>query len=96
MPTFELLGERESEPTRVVPCDDGEAVPDVESFFLDDLSLSFVLDSCSCWTVVSGGQWKCLSWGINKADPRSGRGKQGLRITHHSLPKTLHIETPSR
>ena len=48
VPTFELLGERESEPTRVVPCDDGEAVPDVESFFLDDLSLSFVLDSCSC------------------------------------------------
>ena len=53
VPTFELLGERESEPPRVVPCDDGDAVPDVESFFFEDLSLSFVLDSCSCWTIVS-------------------------------------------
>jgi hypothetical protein len=48
VPTFELLGERESEPTRVVDCDDGDAVPDVESFFFEDLSLSFVLDNCSC------------------------------------------------
>lgn len=48
VPTLELLGERESAPTRVVDCDDGDAVPDAESFFLEDLSLSFVLDSCSC------------------------------------------------
>ena len=48
MPTLELLGERDSEPTRVAPVDDGDAVPDVESFFLVDLSLSFVLDNCSC------------------------------------------------
>jgi hypothetical protein len=48
VPTFELLGERESAPTRVVDCDDGDAVPDVESFFLDDLSLSLVLDNWSC------------------------------------------------
>jgi hypothetical protein len=45
--TFELLGERESA-LRVVDCDDGDAVTDAESFFLEDLSLSFVLDSCSC------------------------------------------------
>ena len=48
VPTFELLGERESEPTRVFPCDDGDEVPDDDSFFLEDLSLSFVLDNCSC------------------------------------------------
>lgn len=48
VPTLELLGERESAPTRVVDCDDGDAVPELESFFLEDLSLSFVLDNCSC------------------------------------------------
>lgn len=27
---------------------EGEAVPEVESFFLDDLLLSLALESCSC------------------------------------------------
>ena len=45
VPTLELLGDRESLPIKVEPCDDGEAVPDVESFFLDDLLPSFALDS---------------------------------------------------
>lgn len=48
VPTFELFGDRDSPPARVVPCEDGEAVPDVESFFLDPLFESFALDSCSC------------------------------------------------
>ena len=31
----------------LVPCE-GDAVPEVESFFLDDLLPSFALESCSC------------------------------------------------
>lgn len=43
---LELFGERASPPRRVDP-DSGEAVPDVESFFLEVLE-SFALDNCSC------------------------------------------------
>jgi hypothetical protein len=91
VPTFELLGERESEPPRVVPCDDGDAVPDVESFFFEDLSLSFVLDSCSCWTVVSNSDQIRSSLRINAARA----GEQKPESTYHPLPKALHIETAS-
>lgn len=44
---LELFGERASPPARVDP-DSGEAVPDVESFFLEVLE-SFALDNCSCY-----------------------------------------------
>lgn len=45
---LELLGDRESPPARVVDEERGEAVPEVESFFLEDLFPSFALESCSC------------------------------------------------
>ena len=48
VPTFELLGDRESDPTKVVLCEDGDAVPEFESFFFDPLFESFALESCSC------------------------------------------------
>jgi hypothetical protein len=44
---LELFGERES-PPRVVEEDKGEAVPEVVSFFLEDLFESLALESCSC------------------------------------------------
>ena len=44
---LELLGERASPPRRVEP-ERGEAVPDVESFFLEVFE-SFALDNCSCY-----------------------------------------------
>jgi hypothetical protein len=44
---LELFGERASPPVRVEP-DSGEAVPEVESFFLEVLE-SFALESCSCY-----------------------------------------------
>ena len=44
---FEPAGDRAS-PCRVVEEDKGEAVPEDESFFLEDLLESFALESCSC------------------------------------------------
>ena len=49
---LELLGDRDS-PPRVVEEDNGEAVPEVESFFLEDLLESFALESCSCYPRIS-------------------------------------------
>ena len=48
VPAFELLGDLASPPTRVVEAERGEAVPEVESFFLEDLLESLALDNCSC------------------------------------------------
>ena len=48
VPAFELLGDLASLPTRVVDAERGEAVPEAESFFLEDLLESLALDSCSC------------------------------------------------
>ena len=45
---LELLGDLESLPGRVVDDESGDAVPEVASFFLEDLPLSFALDNCSC------------------------------------------------
>ena len=48
VPAFELLGDLASPPARVVEAERGDAVPELESFFLEDLLESFALDSCSC------------------------------------------------
>lgn len=45
---FELLGDLESLPGRVVEEESGDAVPEFASFFLEDLPLSLALESCSC------------------------------------------------
>jgi len=45
---LDALGDRESAPLRVVEDERGEAVPEAESFFLEDLFESFALDNCSC------------------------------------------------
>jgi hypothetical protein len=46
---FELLGDLESLPGRVVDEERGEAVPELlASFFFEDLPLSLALDNCSC------------------------------------------------
>jgi len=44
---LELFGDLES-PPRVVEADMGEAVPDDESFFFEDLFESLARDNCSC------------------------------------------------
>lgn len=58
---LEALGDRESAPGSVVEEERGDAVPEAESFFLEDLFESFALDNCSCWTSVSwstgAGEW---------------------------------------
>lgn len=53
MGALELLGDLESPPPRDVEDERGEAVPEVESFFLEDLFESLALDNCSCWILVS-------------------------------------------
>jgi hypothetical protein len=50
---LDALGDRDSAPPRVVEDERGEAVPEAESFFLEDLFESFALDNCSCWISVS-------------------------------------------
>lgn len=50
---LELLGDLESPAAVVVEAERGEAVPEFESFFFDDLLESFARDSCSCWKLVS-------------------------------------------
>jgi len=45
----ELFGDLESAPGRVVEEDIGEAVPEVASFFLEDLFESLALDNWSCY-----------------------------------------------
>ena len=46
---FELLGERPSLPASVVEDERGDAVPEFESFFLDEFLESFARASCSCY-----------------------------------------------
>ena len=46
--TLELFGERDSAPTSVELCEDGDAVPEAESFFFEDLD-SLPRVNCSCW-----------------------------------------------
>jgi len=48
---LELLGDLESPPTAVDEAERGEAVPEFESFFLEDLLESFARDSCSCCSI---------------------------------------------
>jgi hypothetical protein len=50
---LELLGDLESPPMAVVEAERGEAVPEFESFFLEDLLESLARDSCSCCKLVS-------------------------------------------
>lgn len=54
---LELFGERASPPTSVEP-DSGDAVPDVESFFLEVFE-SFALDNCSCYIHGQRSQISC-------------------------------------
>jgi hypothetical protein len=47
VPCAELAGDRLSVPEGAFACE-GEAVPEEESFFLEDLFESLALDNCSC------------------------------------------------
>ena len=49
---LEPTGDRAS-PWTVVEEDNGEAVPEDESFFFDDLLESLALESCSCWSSIN-------------------------------------------
>ena len=47
VPWAELAGDRLSVPDGAFACE-GEAVPEAESFFFEDLFESLALDNCSC------------------------------------------------
>lgn len=47
---LELFGDLDSPPS-VVEEDSGDAVPEVESFFLEDLFESLARDNCSCLNI---------------------------------------------
>lgn len=70
---LELLGDRASPPRRVEP-ESGEAVPEVESFFLEVLE-SFALDSCSCY--IHGQR----SWSQNQ---NHHTGEKQIRKEQHT------------
>jgi len=71
---FEPAGDLASPGRVVVEEDKGEAVPEEESFFLEDLLESFALESCSC-----------CHQSISSL-PVSSRG----RFTYHSRTKAFH------
>ncbi len=77
---LELLGDLDS-PPRVVEEDNGEAVPEVVSFFFEALLESFALESCSCYTRISD------QFTIDKVK----LVRHGDVDTYHSCPETFHI-----
>lgn len=84
---LEAFGDRESAPGSVVEEERGDAVPEDESFFLEDLFESFALDNCSCWTSVS--------WSTGAGEKQAGEagliGKNNVGDTYHSLPEAFHV-----
>lgn len=73
---WELLGDRDSVPGAVEE-ERGEAVPELLSFFFDDLFESFALDNWSCYNML--------------ANPiKEIRGYRVARESYHSLSKPLH------